>query len=199
MADAYSGGGSSLGVLARHVVLLTNKLNAASYATAPEGTVPDWLLQPTDRNLRRAGNYDPEGGRGLPAEVDHGNAAGSALLLAMLLPEAFGVPGAPCLRIFGVPAPWPLVFISHKRATSSVGADSRRAYVVEAMLNDWQEASANTEERSELYRCWHMMRLAMDHVDKHDKLRVFESTRLCLQVPDEVVDGVLSAEGIWWV
>ena len=139
------------------------------------------------------------GGRGLPAEVDHGNAAGSALLLSMLLPDIFGVPNACGLEIFGVPAPLPLVFTSLKRARSSVGIDNRRTNAVEAMLNDWQEADMNTDERMELYRCWHMMRLALNHVDKYNRKLVSEITRLCLQVPDDVVEGVLSAEGIWWV
>jgi hypothetical protein len=59
--DGSVGGGRGFGVLARHVVILTNKLNAASYAMKPDATLPTWLLVPTDRNLNIAGKYNPEG------------------------------------------------------------------------------------------------------------------------------------------
>ena len=61
--DGCVGGGRGFGVLARHVVILTQKLNAASYAMKPDGTVPKWLQDPTDRNLKIAGNYNPAGKR----------------------------------------------------------------------------------------------------------------------------------------
>ena len=65
--DGSLGGGRGYGVLARHVVILTQKLNEASYALkvarCPDATKPDWLTNPTDRNLRIAGSYNPAGKR----------------------------------------------------------------------------------------------------------------------------------------
>ena len=63
ISTAASGEEWGFGVLARHVVILTQKLNAASYAMKPDGTVPKWLQDPTDRNLKIAGNYNPAGKR----------------------------------------------------------------------------------------------------------------------------------------
>lgn len=192
-------GETSLGLVARHVVMLTRRLNEAMVRSG--GSMPAWLLEPSDINLRIAGRYNPDEGRGLPWEPDHGNMAGSALILAMLVPFVFGVPNAPYLKIFGDPPPRSMVFISDKRATSSVGADNRRTNAIEGLLNDWQEDEDPfiQEVRAELLRCWFMMRLAVTHVDVQKKLRVHEVTRPCLQVPDEVVEDVLAVEGLVWV
>ena len=79
-----------------------------------------------DANLREAGSYDPAAGKGLTTETDSGNFAGSLLLLAMLLPDTYGVEGADPLGIFGTPPPAGLVAVSSGCARSSVGVDNRR-------------------------------------------------------------------------
>jgi hypothetical protein len=78
---------------------------------------------PTDQNLRQAAVYDPIHGLGIRSEWDANNEAGSCLILAMVLPERFGVPGAPALMIFGKDPPVSVISISDMPATSSRGPD----------------------------------------------------------------------------
>lgn len=148
--------------------------------------MPDWLRCPTDLVCKERGRYDPAVGRGRPEEEDSGNMAGSALLLAMLLPAQFGVPGAPCLEILGVPVPSVLTFVSQRRPKSGAGVDNRRANVIEGLLNDWQHVAAESELgmlRRGLLQTWKAMRLAVDAIDDGEK-RVYEIVRPCLQVDD---------------
>merc|ERR1719215_1615029 len=107
--------GGELNLLARRVVDLTEALNTCK-------NLPPWVEHATDAVLRYQGRpalADPE-------EPDAGNSGGSVLVLAMLLPEEFGVPSAPALTIFGDPPPHGLLKISTRRARSSVGSDNRR-------------------------------------------------------------------------
>ena len=100
------------------------------------------MLSPNDANLREAGSYDPAAGKGLTTETDSGNFAGSLLLLAMLLPDTYGVEGADPLGIFGTPPPAGLIAVSSGCARSSVGVDNRRCNAIEGLLNLWQHDAA---------------------------------------------------------
>ena len=50
-------------------------------------------------NARTAATHRPNRGIGRAREVDYGNARGSILMLAMLNPEDYGIPGACRLKI----------------------------------------------------------------------------------------------------
>lgn len=167
-------------VLAQRVVELTLGLNSCL-------TLPDWVHDASDATLRAAGScYPPKDSN----DVDAGNAGGSVLMLAMLLPDIFGVPGAPALRIFGSPPPATVVQISSHRSRSSVGADNRRTNAVEGLMNHWQ--GLDEPLRVVLQNTWILMGRAVAVVDPFNKLLVKDFARNCFAVSDLVED-----DG-WW-
>ena len=86
------------GHVGRMVQELVEVLNA-EFETS--GSRPEWMANPTDNNLQKAGRYDSRQGFGDPTELDYGNMAGSVLPLAMLSPNFCGLPAEPKLNIFG--------------------------------------------------------------------------------------------------
>ena len=92
------------------------------------------MRTPTDALLRGGGKYDPENGTGITTEMDYGNYAGSILMLAMLEPSLYGVPGAHQLTIFGCG----LASLGTAPPRSGMGPDNRRANAVEALLTHLQ-------------------------------------------------------------
>lgn len=154
--------------------------------------LPDWVRDVRDSRLKLEGKYAPWKGMGDPSEQDGGNAAGSILVLAMLCPDRFGVPGGESLKIVGVPPPPGILEISSRRARSSVGPDNRRTNFVEGLLNYWQHHERHRAIRAQLLEAWLLLYRAVLLVDPFDSLTVAVMARRCLNVPDEVEDE------LWW-
>lgn len=176
--------GCDSSAIATRVVALTEALNGCS-------DMPDWirLCDMTDKRLRYAGRYAPHLGMGDPTEPDAGNAAGSVLLLAMLLPDEFGVPGATALHILGTPPPPGILKLSSIRARSSIGSDNRRTNLIEGLLNYWPKSEPC---RKLLLATWVLMGRAVSLIDPCHRLRVKDMARQCFGVPDTVQDDA------WW-
>ena len=118
--------------LAQEVVRLADALNCL-----PGMRIPECIVHPSGHGLAYAARHDPRVGRGDDREADASNRAGSALMLAVLLPHVYGVPWAGPLRVCGWPPPESLTSISLS-PQSSQGADNHRQNVWEALLNHWQ-------------------------------------------------------------
>ena len=164
--------GREIGLLARVTVQLTRSLNRSRF-------IPSWVgPDVTDALLRQHGS--PELARF--HEADPGNNAGSALVLAMLMPEEFGVPGAEPLRIFGLPLPPAVMAIGKTRSRSSRGSDNRRTNFLEGLLNSW---GAEVPARSQVMRAWRLFSYADKKVDVNRSFMVSDKVRLLFAVPDD--------------
>jgi hypothetical protein len=110
-------------------------------------------------------------------------------MLAMLLPEQFGVLGGPSLTIFGLSPPMTIINICCKRAVSGHGPDNRRTNIIEGLLNYWY----NDEPcRNLLIHCWRLMGRAFEYMDPFNKLRVKDMARNSFSMPDSI------GNKIWW-
>ena len=96
----------------------------------------EWVRETSDANTKDAGRYDATAGRGLTREEDYGNAGGSILMLAMLDPETYGVPGAPRLQNIDDWSRDGMLQIQSGRPDSGKNANNRRTNVIEGLLND---------------------------------------------------------------
>ena len=141
------------------VVSLTRKLNK-HFSARP---LLPWMLDISNEGVRTAAEYDKDADTGLRSEVDHGNFAGSVLMLAMLRPKDWGSKGAEHLTIFGAQPPEGLVHLQAGVATSGKGADNRRTNVIEALLNAWNRSSEPAEKalRADLLYAWKLIRLTL--------------------------------------
>ena len=156
--------------LATLVTDLTDRLNAST-------SLPGWIVDLTDHNLRaRASDWNRGTG-----QHDAGNGPGSILMLAMLLPERFGVPGARPLSI--LPPNDGIIEISQVPAKSSRGADNRRTNFLEGLLHP-THGSPDRELRQHILFTWAMMSWAESIVNFDRKQRVYEMCRPCFSVPD---------------
>lgn len=120
-----------------------------------------WMRCPSDERLRIAARYEPALGRGIPQERDHGNFAGSVMMLALLDPNNFGLRGGEALDVFGRTAS--LLRLQGTHPTSGRGMDNRRTNVIEAFLNEWQGSARAQEQRlrGDLLRAWKLVRLSI--------------------------------------
>jgi hypothetical protein len=168
-------------LMARSVVELTEALNVCT-------RLPPWAnYDVTDAILKEAGKNYPR----VQNEVDAGNSAGSMLMLAMLLPEAFGVPGGPSLTIFGPTPPEGVIHIqATKRAMSATGADNRRTNIIEGLLNYWQDIAEPC--RSRLMYVWLLMGRAFELLDPFNNLLVKDMARNSFSVPEAIYCDA------WW-
>ena len=66
---------------------------------AAESDRPEAIKNPTDDNLRKSGQYDPAKYKGVPREIDAGNAAGSMTFLFGVQPSCYGFPNVTALNI----------------------------------------------------------------------------------------------------
>ena len=139
--------------VARAVDTLSQSLEIAFANVASR---PEWMRTPTDALLRGGGKYDPENGTGITTEMDYGNYAGSILMLAMLEPSLYGVPGAHQLTIFGSG----LASLGTAPPRSGMGPDNRRANTVEALLTHLQPYPALRILRDAIMQTWRLLRLA---------------------------------------
>ena len=134
------------------------------------------------KGLKRAASYDPDSGSSDPREADPTNRIGSGLLLAMLLPERFGVPGTAPLRCFGYPPEDALLQLSaNARPRSGAGPDNRRMNVLEACLNHWYGDASRVDVRDLLQRTLCIMVGAVDKVDPERRQPVWDMIRPALQ------------------
>jgi hypothetical protein len=172
------------GRVADVVVALVHTLNAL-----PRASRPWWCSDATDATLRAAGVYDPSRGLGIPEEWDAGNEAGSALMLAMLQPEHFGVPGSPVLEMFGIPPPSGILNLSNRSSQSGRGPDNRRTNIIEGLLNHWQHDDALQEVRQQLRHAWYVARLAMEATSLRPRI-VADIARDIFAAPDSIVDDL---------
>ena len=118
--------------LAEQVVRLTHMLNCL-----PGSRFPDCVIHPDGSAMTLVGRHALRCGQGNDRETDVGVKAGSALMLAVLLPHVYGVPSSGPLRVCGWP---PLECLTHisSRTHSGSGSDKRRMNVWEALLHHWQ-------------------------------------------------------------
>ena len=144
--------------LAEQVVKLTEMLNCV-----PGHQLPPCIVNPAGSTLARFARHDPEAGQGDDREVDVGNKAGSALMLAVLLPHVYGVPGVAALRVCGWPPPETLTHIS-QRSISGRGSDNRRMNVWEALLNYWYEDPQMADLRDLLLHTLCHFRVGIEHL-----------------------------------
>ena len=165
--------------LAQKVLELANCLNCL-----PSYWLPECIVDPGSE-LQGAARYSPDDGHGDEREADVGNRAGSALLLAVLLPHVFGIPGAGPLRVCGWPPPVSLTNISNRpRPRSGQGPDNRRMNVWEALLNYWQSYPVMQDHRDLLLDVLVRFRVAVDVVDREWELPVWMLPRDALQARD---------------
>ena len=164
--------------LAQQVVELTNALNCL-----PGWNLPECIVNPRGADLPLAARHDPEAGQGDDREADATNRAGSALMLAALLPHVYGVPRAGPLRVCGWPPPDVLTNISDVvLPRSSQGPDNRRMNVWEALLNHWQDDTDMQWHRDLLYDTLIKFNTAIELVVDRDRvLRVWCLPRRSLQ------------------
>ena len=111
-------------------------------------------------------------------EPDVGNKAGSALLLAALLPKVYGNPALAPLKILGYPPPERYTRISDKKPRSGCHAcaDNRRMNVWEAILRKWEGVERLSDVRDLLLKCLiDMLKALHMSVDK-------DGTKLAWQV-----------------
>jgi hypothetical protein len=150
--------------VADHLLRLVHALNAVPASVLPWTAVLDATREP---DLRQDASFDPEAGVGDENEADVGNTAGSALLLAVALPEIYGVHGTPPLRCFGFPLQDKFRFVGTVQHRSGVGADNRRQNEWEAVLKHWQhDAASRWKERDVLMATLVAMRLTVDSVGR---------------------------------
>ena len=161
------------------VVRLFNMLPATAF--------PKLAVMPTAdaAGLRQAAQFDPASGQGVAREPDVTNRVGSAMLLAMLLPERFGVPGTAPLRCFGYPPEDALVQLSATACPrSGHGPDNRRQNVLEACLNHWQGDSDRLHLREKVLVAQCAVSCAIDSVDPYRRDPVWMVIRSALQRHD---------------
>ena len=180
-------------MLARLVVELTNRLSASS-------NLPAWILDVTDDHLKDRGRD----WNIVTGELDGGNGPGSILLLAMLLPEQFGVPGARPLRILGDPPDQGIIEISHLPPRSGKGADNRRTNLLEGLLHPSHGLSPAADQglRGFLLHTWRVVSRAEKLVNPKDnglRQRVFEMCRPVFEVPDEVLIALCEGKAVSWM
>ena len=131
--------------------------------------------------MQQAARHDVRAGQGDDREADAGNKAGSALMLAVLLPHVYGVPSAGPLRVCGWPPPQSLTHISsNPQPRSGRGPDNRRMNVWEALLNHWQGDSEMAELRDLLSHTLCTFRTGVDFLAADDE-PVWRLPRLVLQ------------------
>ena len=160
--------------LAAQVVRLTNELNCL-----PMERLPECIVHPEGFGLPYAARHEPRAGQGDDREADVANRAGSALMLAVLLPHVYGVPSAGPLRVCGWPPPESLTYISLS-PQSSRGPDNRRMNVWEALLNHWQGDHAMEWHRDLLAHVLVTFRMGIDLlVGDHEP--IWRLPRLVLQ------------------
>ena len=112
------------------------------------------------------------------------NRVGSGLMLAMLLPEKFGVPGLPPLRCFGYPADAALLQLSNDpRPRSGTGPDNRRMNMLEALLNHWYGDANRIDVRDLLQQTLVALNVVMENIDPYRGQPVWSVIRLALQTP----------------
>jgi hypothetical protein len=166
--------------LAEKTLQLVNTLNCLPAYVFPAQFIQDL----TDDALRRLGAHDPQAGRGDDREADASNKAGSALMLAALLPRVYGIETAGPLRIFGTPPPECLTVISATKAKSGRGPDNRRHNVWEALLNHWQHEPTLRHVRDLLLETLYGMRIVIEmDVDRENTMLVWQLPRPALQCP----------------
>ena len=104
----------------------------------------------------------------LPRGMDHGNLAGSALVLALLRPHLYTNNAVP-LRLFGYPPPRALLNWD-RNPHSGAGPDNARTNIVEALCAHWWgiwrtnivgHVEANLALQA-LQEAWHLMRIKVD-------------------------------------
>ena len=161
---------------AEQLVRLTNALNCL-----PGERLPECIVDPAGYGLAHAARHDTRAGQGDDREADAGNKAGSALMLAVLLPHVYGVPSAGPLRVCGWPPADSLTHISSSPTPqSSRGPDNRRMNVWEALLNHWADDNEMAELRDWLHHTLITFRTGIDLLALHHE-PVWRLPRLVLQ------------------
>ena len=145
-------------MLAEQVVKLTERLNCV-----PGHQLPPCILNPVGPTLAEFVRHDREAGQGDDREVDAGNKAGSALMLAVLLPHVYGVPGAAPLRVCGWPPHESLTLIS-EYTRSGRCPDNRRMDVWKALLEYWYDDLEMAELRDCLIKTILSFMVGIEHL-----------------------------------
>ena len=106
-------------------------------------------------------------------------------MLAMLNPDAYGIPGATPLRIIGDGQIEGMLLVQSGRPESGKGAYNRRTNVSEGLLSDWQES----EDTCVIELRWHLARLEWMHFDNHWTTTVKDVIHACMSIEDEIIEG----------
>ena len=138
----------------------------------------------------------------LPRGMDHGNLAGSALMLVLLRPHLYMSNPVP-LRLLGYPPP--LVYlVEDLNPRSGRGADNKRTNLIEALCAYWYHSSEEAALTSltpmfqttlenalvSLLDAWHLMRVRVDKVLPCGSMATISAYQIlgsALQVEDNVV------------
>ena len=165
----------------------------------PTSCLPDFLLNiaMNERSIRAAAQE-------LPRSLDHGNLAGSALMLVLLRPHLYMDNPVP-LRLLGYPPPVEYL-VEDKNPHSSGGPDNKRTNLVEALCAYWYQSSQAGRFTTFVPQCqsafenalipmqeaWHMMRIKVDialRSSKTMKVNAHAIVAEALQVEDNAVMG----------
>eukprot|EP00928_Gymnodinium_smaydae_P072306 TRINITY_DN55687_c0_g1_i1.p1 TRINITY_DN55687_c0_g1~~TRINITY_DN55687_c0_g1_i1.p1 ORF type:complete len:567 (-),score=90.53 TRINITY_DN55687_c0_g1_i1:8-1708(-) len=157
-----------------------------------EAKLPQWFIDgPTDASARQAAKWRP--GKNFR---DWSNISGSALLLAMLQPNLYGIKNAKSVsHAFAADRDWHLrmlTFISPNKQTSSIGINNRRTNVIEGLLNYFADQPEHASLHEDLHRAWQLMTRALWLVDPRFELLHDEQTKQALLLQERIEDDE------WW-
>ena len=161
-------------MLETSLMRMSERLNGAS-----QGVWPTWSLNP-HANVVKQGQH-------VGSYHDNGNMTGSALMLALLLPNIYGVPRAAPLRCFGFPVH------GHLAQMSSM---TYRCDVLEAILGHWSVMATQTdylavtakELHQDLQDLWDMMANKIDALYRQQpNWNHHELPRHAIMLPDNML------------
>ena len=153
----------------------------------PTACLPSWSVDITEAEVRQDASD-------IGRSEDHGNCAASALLLALLRPQMFGMTHMPPLRIFGVPPPRNLLKPDFA-PRSGQGPDNFRGNIIEGLTMHLARLSATSAAAAEahllLQETWVMFRTRVEMVKLtlhlQEPLQAWKIVSAVLSVPDHIL------------
>ena len=133
----------------------TNELRTLTCAMnmLPTVCTPAFLITQDEQQIRFTARQLPQG-------MDHGNLAGSCLMLVMLRPHLY-MPNPVPLRLLGYPAPAALLAVDCSPRSGS-GPDNKRTNLLEALCAHWLYFQDGQHILTIVQELWHLMRLRVD-------------------------------------
>ena len=133
----------------------TNELRTLTCAMnmLPTVCTPAFLITQDEQQMRLMARQLPQG-------QDHGNLAGSCLMLVMLRPHLYMTNPVP-LRLLGYPAPAALLSVDCNPHSGS-GPDNKRTNLLEALCAYWLQQQEGQRIFTHVQHLWHLMRMRVD-------------------------------------